>query len=57
VLEVLDSERFLDQPPREVFATLLGEGQFFCSVRTMYRILRERGAVHDRRDGGVRSLV
>ena len=50
VLEVLDSERFLDQPPREVFATLLGEGQFFCSVRTMYRILRERGAVHDRRD-------
>jgi len=50
VLEVLDSDRFLDQPPREVFATLLGEGRFLCSVRTMYRILRERGALRDRRD-------
>lgn len=50
VLEVLDSERFIDQPPREVYATLLEEGRFICSSRTMYRVLRERGALHERRD-------
>lgn len=50
VLELLDSERFIDQPPREVYATLLEEGRFFCSIRTMYRILRERGELRDRRD-------
>jgi putative transposase len=50
VLELLDSERFIDQPPREVYATLLEEGRFLCSIRTMYRILRERGELRDRRD-------
>ena len=50
VLEVLDSERFIDQPPREVYTTLLEEGLFLCSIRTMYRVLRERGALRDRRD-------
>lgn len=46
----LDSERFIDQPPREVYATLLDEGRYLCSVRTMYRILNERGVVRERRD-------
>lgn len=50
VLDVLDSERFIDQPPREVYATLLEEGHFLCSIRTMYRVLRERGELRDRRD-------
>lgn len=50
VLEVLDCERFIDQPPREVYATLLDEGRFLCSIRTMYRVLRERGELRDRRD-------
>jgi putative transposase len=50
VLAVLDSERFIDQPPREVYATLLEEGRFLCSIRTMYRILGERGALRERRD-------
>ncbi len=50
VLETLDSERFIDQPPREVYATLLEQGHFLCSIRTMYRILRERGALRDRRE-------
>lgn len=48
-MELLDSERFIDQPPREVYATLLSEGTFACSWRTMYRLLRERGPVRDRR--------
>lgn len=50
ILELLDSERFIDQPPREVYAALLSEGRFACSWRTMYRLLRERGPVLDRRD-------
>jgi putative transposase len=50
VLELLDSERFIDQPPREVYATLLDEGTFVCSSRTMYRVLHERGELRDRRE-------
>ncbi len=50
VLAVLDAERFVDQPPREIYATLLDEDKYLCSIRTMYRLLRDRGAVRDRRD-------
>ena len=50
VLTVLDSERFIDQPPREAYAALLNEGTYLCSWRTMYRILAERAPVRDRRD-------
>jgi putative transposase len=46
---VLDSEEYMDQPPREVYASLLGKGEYLCSVSTMYRILRHRGPVRDRR--------
>lgn len=38
VLAQLHSERFVDRSPGEVHATLLDEGRFLCSVRTMYRI-------------------
>ena len=41
VHDTLNSERFVDQAPTEVYATLLDEGQYLCSVRTMYRILEE----------------
>lgn len=50
VLDLLDGERFADQPPAEVFATLLDEGTYLCSVRTMYRILEEQGQVRERRN-------
>lgn len=50
VLALLDSERFIDQPPREVYATLLDEGRYLCSPRTMYRLLEKRGQLRDRRD-------
>jgi putative transposase len=50
ILAILDSERFIDQPPREVYAALLSEGSFACSWRTMYRLLSERGPVRERRD-------
>jgi len=30
-----------DLPPAEVYATLLDEGTFLCSIRTMYRVLQD----------------
>jgi len=49
VLDVLHSERFVDTAPETVYATLLDEGVYLCSVATMYRLLRERGETGDRR--------
>jgi putative transposase len=40
----------MDKSPREVYATLLDDGQYLCSVRTMYRILEENAAVKERRN-------
>jgi putative transposase len=50
VLEVLYEPRFVDLPPAEVYATLLDEGEYLCSERTMYRILAENREVRERRD-------
>ena len=50
VKDTLYSERFVDKAPREVFATLLDEGEYLCSVRTMYRILDEDKASKERRN-------
>lgn len=50
VRQELNSERFADQAPREVFATLMDEGTYLCSWRTMYRILDENKEVRERRN-------
>lgn len=49
VLEALRSERFCDQSPRQVWAELMDEDTYLCSVRTMYRILAQNRAVRERR--------
>ena len=49
VLAVLHDDRFADLPPAEVYATLLDEGKYLCSMRTMYRILTEQAEVTERR--------
>ena len=49
VLELLREDRFVDQAPAEVYATLLDEGLYHCSIRTMYRILHENDEVRERR--------
>jgi putative transposase len=49
VRAMLNSERFMDQPPRQVYARLLDEGQYLCHWRTMYRILAAHDEVHERR--------
>lgn len=50
VLTTLDSERFVDRAPAEVVATLLDEGTYLCSERTMYRLLAKRAPVRERRN-------
>jgi putative transposase len=51
VLELLHSERFVDSSPAQVWATLLDEGRYLASERTMYRLLAARhGSVRERRD-------
>ena len=47
---LLNSSRFADQAPREVYASLLDEGCYLCSVRSMYRILAEHDEVRERRN-------
>ena len=49
VLAQLRTPRFADQTPTEVYATLLDEGVYLCSIRTMYRILAAHGEVAERR--------
>jgi putative transposase len=49
VLAILNDERFADLAPGDVYATLLDEGKYVCSVRTMYRILHEHAEVRERR--------
>ncbi|MFV0259527.1 MAG: IS3 family transposase [Acidimicrobiales bacterium] len=51
IKNVLCSERFGDLAPAQVYATLLDEGVYLCSERTMYRILHEHDLVRERRRG------
>jgi putative transposase len=55
VLSVLSSERFCDVAPAEVFATLLDEGIYLCSERTMYRVLHRNSGSTQRRQKAPRA--
>jgi putative transposase len=50
LLDTLNSERFADTAPAAVHATLLGEGTYLGSVRTMYRLLAANGGCPERRN-------
>ena len=50
VLDELHAERFADASPAAVYATLLDEGTYLASERTMYRILAANAEVRERRD-------
>ncbi len=50
VRKVLNSERFVDKAPRQVYATLLDEDTYLCHWRTMYRIMDTFGEVRERRN-------
>jgi putative transposase len=50
VLELLHSEPFADKAPAEAYAALLDQGQYLCSIPTMYRILDNQQEVRERRN-------
>ena len=50
VLDLLHAPRFADQAPAEIYASLLDDGVYHCSIRTMYRILGQNGEVRERRE-------
>ena len=50
VIDLVHEERFVDLAVPQVYATLLDEGRYLCSPRTMYRILDAQGEVRERRD-------
>jgi len=50
VLDLLHAPRFADQAPAEVYASLLDEGVYHCSIRTMYRVLDQNHEVRERRN-------
>ncbi len=50
MLAELRSERFVDASPAQVWATLIDEGRYLASERTMYRLLAANGEVRERRD-------
>lgn len=50
VLDELHSARFVDLAPAEVYATLLDEGRYLCSERTMYRLLDGNREIRERRN-------
>lgn len=56
VLAVLTSERFCDKTPRDLYASLLDEGTYLCSWRTMYRLLAKDDLVRERRRGHRHSV-
>jgi putative transposase len=49
VLDLLHAPRFADQAPAEIYASLLDEDRYHCSIRTMYRILGQHGEIRERR--------
>ncbi len=50
VLDTLHEPRFVDLAPAQVYATLLDEGCYLCSERTLYRVLAANAEVRERRD-------
>jgi len=56
LLGLLDSERFADVAPATVFATLLDEGRYHGSIRTMYRLLAAQHQTGERRRQRIHPL-
>lgn len=48
-LDIAHEERFWDAAPYHIYATLLDENRYLCSIRTMYRILAQSNEVNERR--------
>jgi len=56
VLDTLHAPRFCDVSPAEAYATLLDEGTYLASERTMYRLLAAAGETQERRNQRVHAV-
>ena len=56
IIQMMNSERFCDMSPPEIFASLLSAGTYLCSIRSMYRILSENRQNVQRRQSYPRHL-
>jgi putative transposase len=56
ILDTVNSDRFRDMAPAEIVAVLLDESIYYCSERTMYRILEKHGQNIQRRQSAPRTL-
>ncbi len=57
ILDVLNSDRFAEMAPASVYAVLLDEGRYLCSVSTMHRLLRGAGQNGERRAQAVHPAL
>lgn len=55
ILSMMTKEKYMDNTPYEIFYNELDEGNYYCSVRTLYRILEENDLVRERRRGHQQS--
>jgi transposase InsO family protein len=49
ILDIINSDSFVDLPPIQIYAQLLDAGTYVCSISTMYRVLNENQQVKDHR--------
>ena len=49
ILATVNSQAFVDLPPVQIYARLLDEGIYLCSISTFYRVLEENCQVKERR--------
>lgn len=49
ILGLLRSPPYVDLAPAEIYASLLDQGIYRCSIRTMYRLLHEHDEISERR--------
>jgi putative transposase len=49
ILATVNSTDFIDLPPVQIYARLLDEGIYLCSISTFYRVLEENRQVKERR--------
>jgi len=49
IFEMMCTEEYVDLAPAEIFFRELDAGRYPCSIRTLYRILKEKKAVGERR--------
>jgi putative transposase len=49
VLNIMNSEEYCDMSPAQIYHSLLDKDEYFCSIRTMYRILSENNQIKERR--------